>query len=259
MELAERRRTFARLQALPALALLVLALVVGAAMLRLEPRSSGYPIGLEYVALFLLTLSGVLITQVHLATERQVVRYAGGPLVVRSRSSHLAALLLASVLATVGSGFMAAAFVALVPESFLIALETVAIGGAVVGVVSTGILAGRLGKREPSVVVSDEGIFSPAVMRRPVAWDDIESVPIAASGTPLLIGLRARNAGGNHRSFWSRPLSGIATHAVYGRAGDATQADLLLAIAHYRPALVDALTLPPAEGLRSAMSPARTI
>jgi hypothetical protein len=232
---------------------------MGAAMLALGPSSGEFPIGLELSGLLFLTLSGVLITQVHLAAEGQAIRYAGGPLVVQSRPSHLAALLIASVLAVLGSGLMVAALVAFVHGSLLIALEFVAVGSVVGGLVSAGIFVRRLYRPEPIVVVSDEGVFVPAVMRHPVLWEDIESVPVAASGTPLLIGLKARNAGDNHRSFWSRPMTKIATHAVYGRAADATQADVLLAIARYRPALIDALTLPAAKGLRRAISPARTI
>jgi hypothetical protein len=259
IELAERRKKFARLQALPALVSVMVVVLVGAAVLALGLSSGEFPIGLELSGLLLLTLSGVLMTQVHLAAESQAIRYAGGSLVVQSRPSHLAALLIASVLVTLGSGLMVAALVTFMHGSLLIALEFVAVGSAIGGLASAGVFVRRLYRPEPIVVVSDEGVFAPSAMRRPVAWEDIESVPVAASGTPLLIALKTRKGRENYRSFWSRPVTKIATHAVYARAADATQADLLLAIAHYKPALIDALTLPAARGLRSAISPARTI
>lgn len=259
IELAERRKKFARFQALPASVAFVVVVLMGAAVLVLGPSSSEFPIGLELSGLLFLMFSGVLITQVQLAAESQAIRYAGGPLIVQSRPRHLAVLLLGSVLATLGSGLLVAALVAFIHGSLLIALGFVAVGSMVGGLVSIGVFVRRLYRPEPIVVVSDEGVFAPAVMRRPVPWEDIESVPVAASGTPLLIALKTREDPENYRSVWSRPLNKIATHVVYGRAADASQADVLLAIAHYRPALIDALTLPAAKGLRSAISPARTI
>lgn len=259
IELAERRKTFARLQALPALAYLTLVACLGAAITALKLSRGEFPFDPNISGLLLLSIGAVLITQDHIAAERQPIRYAGGPLVVRSRPNRLMMLLAASVLHLIGFGLIAGALFSLVDGGLMVGLAF-AFGLVLIsGFALAAVIARQLHRGGPIVVVSDEGVFAPAVMRRPVAWEDIESIPVAASGTPLLVALKARRDRENYRSFWSRPLSRIATHAVYGQAVDATQADVLLAIAHYRPALIDALTLPAARGLRSAISPARTI
>lgn len=259
IELGDRRKKFARFQALPALAYLALIACLGAVVTALKLSQGEFPFDLNIVGLLLLSIGAVLMTQVQLAAEGQPIRYSVGPLVVRSRPNGLMTLLAASVLYLVGFGFIVGALFQLISGGLMVWLASMFGVALIGGFALTAVIARQLLSGGPIVVVSDEGVFAPSVMRRPVAWEDIESVPVAASGTPLLIALKTRKGRENYRSLWSRPLSKIATHAVYGRAADATQADILLAIAHYRPALIDALTLPAAKGLRRAISPARTI
>lgn len=258
-ELSGRRMKFARLYAVLALAYLVLVACLGVAIAVLKMSRGAHPVDLNISGLLLLSIGAALTTQVHLAAEGQPIRYSVGPLVVRRRPGRLMILLAASVLHLIGFGLIAVSVFQLIGGGLMVALAFLCGVALIGGLVLTVVIARELLRGEPIVVVSEQGIFAPSAMRRPVAWEDIESVPVAASGTPLLIALKTRKGRENYRSFWSRPVTKIATHAVYARAADATQADLLLAIANYKPALIDALTLPAARGLRSAISPARTI
>lgn len=251
--------TFARIQALAALVYLAVVACLGAAVTALKLSRGDFPFDLNMSGLLLLSIGAVLTTQVHLAAERQPIRYSAGPMVVRNCPRRLVVLLAGGILYFIGFGLIAGALFSLIDGGLMIGLA-IAFGLTLIGGFALAAMTAlQLIRGEPIVVVSDEGIFAPAVMRRVVAWEDIESLPVAASGTPLLIALKTLKGRENHRSFWSRPLSKIATHAVYGRAADATQADILLAIAHYRPALIDALALPATKGFRRVISPARTI
>lgn len=259
IELSARRMKFARIYAVAALVYFVLVACLSVAIVPLSLSRGERPFDFNLAGLLLLATGAVLATREQLSAERQPLRHSVGPLTVQSRPGRLMTLLAASVLNIVGFCLIAAALFSLISGGIMIGLAS-AFGLAMIGaLVHVWVVARQLHRGEPILVVSEEGVYAPAVMQRPLAWTDIESVPVAASGTPLLIALKARNAGDNHRSFWWRPLSRVATHAVYARAADATQADILLAIAHYRPALIDAMTLPAAKGLRGVISPARTI
>ncbi len=250
---------FARTYAGAALVYFVLVVCLTVAIVPLSLSRGEAPFDFNLAGLLMIAAGAVLATREQLSAERQPVRHSVGPLIVRSRPGRLMALLAASVLYVVGFCLIAAALFPLISGGMAIGLASVFGLVAISAFVYIWVVARQIHRDEPILVVSEEGIYAPAVMQRPLAWTDIDSVPVAASGTSLLFALKAPNAVDNHRSFWWRPLSRVATHAVYARAADATQADILLAIAHYRPALIDAMTLPAAKGLRSAISPARTI
>lgn len=259
IELGERRKRFARFHVQLALACLVLLTLLSLAMYAPGLSEGAVASDLSLVGPWSLSFGAVLTTQAHLRTERQPIRYSTGPLVVRSRPGRLATLLAGTVLFPLGLGLIASALVERFEGGLMLGLMA-AIGLGMIGaIVMVWEIAAPALRGGPILVVSDEGVFAPAVMHRPVAWDDIASVPVAPSGTSIVLGLKVRKGAENYRSFWSRPLTKIASHVIYVRAADAVQADILLAIAHYRPALIEALTLPEVSGFRSAFSPARTI
>lgn len=259
VELARRRRWFARIKAIGAQAFLGLAGLLFALITLLPSDRLSGTATWNAIGVLLLGVGAVLLTLADLADAKQPDRYAGGDLTVGRSDGRLGQFAAGHLM--LAAGFASTGFATLQtfdgPGGWLI--------GSTLAVMVIGCLvqAGwswlqRL-NAAPILTVSGEGLFAPALMRRPVKWDELESVPVAPSVTPYLLALKVRNAADYPQSFWTRPMNRKATHLIQARAADASQADVLMAVADFRPELIEALALPPATGLMSAIAPASTI
>lgn len=256
-ELAVRRQRFAQLRVRVSQGYVVLtAGLVGLVALTFRRDLDG-GLFLNSLGCFLMATGALLLTRAGLADTKQPDRYGGGDLVVRRDPRHMREYMLAYLMQGCGCAVMASGVISSLGGGWLTgAVSAMCLLG---GLVRAGPYVLQWFRPTPVLTVSREGLFAPDVMRRPMTWDELESIPAAPSAPPYLLALKTRDRDDNRPSFWARPLGTRATHLILGRAADTSQADILLAIANFRPSLIEALTFPLGQGLRAALSPARTI
>lgn len=257
-DLAGRRRFFARILFRCAVGYVALtASLLGLVLVLSQGDMAAAPL-LDSIGTFLMGVGALLLTGASLADASRPDRYVGGDLVVRCDRWRL--------------GQYLAGLAVLELAGVVIAFGLVRVwggGGWLVGAVLVLGLAGGLAyampllaqwfSPAPILTITREGLFAPYAMRQVVSWDELESVPVAPSTPQYLLALKTRTHDHHWMSFWTRPMGSRATHLIAARGADTSQTDVLLAVAHFRPDLIAALTLPKATGFKAAISPARTI
>jgi len=256
VELERRRQRFARRYWLP-MRVWWLIVIVAVVMAEWLMRGDAYYSRLNSLGLVLLALASLVRGQIALLQAKIPSRYVDGPLIVKENRRRLGWFVVGKAAETAAFVLIGLRMATLGPLWLSAVLGLAAALAAGGSLVSIGWAVSRLVRPEPLLTVSDAGVFAPSVMRAPIAWKDIVSIPIATTHPLGMPSLEAPAAWGNHRSFWSRPSKrkpGTATHFLPGYAADASQADVLLAIENYRPDLVRALQLPASKGF--AFTPA---
>ncbi|MFZ4608037.1 MAG: hypothetical protein ACOYM5_17470 [Caulobacter sp.] len=209
------------------------------------------------LSLLVLAAGGLLTNWARRSDDRRAPRYGGGELIIGNDRGLLAVYCVGAILQAIGFG----GFGKVWPfEDGMSSFFAILGGVMAVGML---LLAADLARRiffpTPLVVVSEQGLYAPGMMRSVIAWDLIDSLPVASSGTPMQLAINAPAARANIRSVLLRPIGQRATHVIYALAPDASQADLLFAIATFKPALIEALTLPKGAGPARTLTSARTI
>lgn len=199
--------------------------------------STAEPDDLVWTAVILISgLSMLPLLWIRWAQTYRPVRYAGGPL--RSRTSR--SLTLTIALNSLGA-LIVFAWLAYSWRDNLIALVVFG-GGAVWYLLATFVQFSRSGEARPLYVVDRDGYFDSAAMKVPVTWDQVTGLaPFRYKGS-LALALQTTDDPANHGPQRKvTEASGLKGYALNLSAMDHKAADLLLAIAENRPALIEAL------------------
>lgn len=217
------------------------------------------PDDLVWTAVVLVSgLSMLPVLWIRWAQSWRPVRYAGGPL--KSRTSR--ALTLAIALNSLGS-LIVFTWLAYTWRDSLIALAVFGVGAAWF-LLATLVQFSRSGEARPGYVVDRDGYFDSAAMKAPVAWGQVTGLtPVRYKGS-LALALQANDDPSNHGPRRKvTEASGLKGYALNLSAMDHKAADLLLAIAENRPALIEdlgplladgKLNVRPVKGVRNAGS-----
>jgi len=247
-DLARRRLRVARTFSWAARVFLGAVMLMAVAGFLIPSQDGDFPLRMVplLAGMMLIALGSVILTRGRVADALVNDRYNGGPLVVRRSPRRLLEDLSGYLVLAIGYGVSGLVVMADQPLTDAAPFGLLFGFTVLISLWFAGKAALRLVRPSPLLAVTEEGMFAPDIMREMVPWKDVQSLPVAPGGTLLLLVLRAVNARANARSFLSRAIGHKDAYPIAGRAADATQADVMAAVAHYRPDLSGGpVALPP--------------
>lgn len=176
------------------------------------------------------------------ADSQRPNRYVGGRLTVCADKPRLLIMLLSLQLVAAGlvlfgfSGFKS--FSELGLGGFFVAFGAVS---AAMCIAVLALFVHRLIEGGPALEISEHGLFAPALMRRPVRWDEIESLPVFAICDHGVLAINAHDPRENRKWSLLNQFGAGGSYRIGRRSHDATLADMLLAISQFQPHLTERL------------------